>query len=58
MRAAHEGGEAPAAVTCPWADCWCKAWPMIRLIPSIGVRYTVEELEPEGRVRRFRYVYL
>ena len=42
---------------CRWADCWCKAWPPVRLIVSTGDYYTVEEIEPEGAVRRFRYAY-
>lgn len=45
-------------MTCSWLDCWCRVWPPVRVIQSTGVRYTVEELAPEGRVRVFRYVYL
>ena len=45
-------------MTCPWLDCWCRAWPPERLIHSTGQRYTVEELEPEGAARVFRYRYL
>lgn len=39
---------------CPWADCWCRTWPPLRLIPSTGAFYTIEEVEPG----LYRYVYL
>ena len=45
-------------MTCPWADCWCKAWPPVRVIPSTGQAYTVEALPFVGEPWLFRYVYL
>lgn len=42
---------------CRWSDCWCRAWPPMRLLPSTGQTYTVEEIRAEGRSRWFRYVY-
>lgn len=43
--------------TCRMSDCWCKAWPIIRLIHSTGVRYTVEALPHVGEPWLFRYRY-
>jgi hypothetical protein len=43
---------------CQWSDCWCKIESPVRWIPSTGQWYTVEELEPEGPWRVFRYRYL
>jgi len=42
---------------CPWSDCWCRAWPIVRLVRSTDT-YTVEELPGDGTVRVFRYRYL
>jgi len=64
MRAAQsEPVPAPAvfteghAMTCDSPTCWCHG-PPSRVIMSTGARYVIEELEPDGRVRVFRYIYL
>lgn len=44
MRPALETG--PPAKSCPWSDCWCKAWPPQRVVASTGERYTMVEVEP------------
>ena len=42
---------------CPWADCWCKRWPPVRLILSTGVFYTWSEMAQDGRFRVFEILY-
>jgi hypothetical protein len=42
---------------CRWTDCWCKVWPPVRMIHSLGITYTFEEMEPDGAARVFRLVY-
>jgi hypothetical protein len=42
---------------CQWADCWCRAWPPVRWIPSSGMFYGMIEREPKGKYRVFEYRY-
>lgn len=63
LRASSQLGDIPQPAqafpeTCSGKACWCGEWPMVRLIPSTGQRYTVEELAPEPPYRVFRYRYM
>ena len=42
---------------CPWADCWCRRWPPLRMVVSAGLFYDVEALPHLGEPWLFRYVY-
>lgn len=63
-----EGGVTPSAEAysaflarkekaCCWSDCWCRAWPPVRLVISTGQTYTVEALPWVGEPWLFRYRY-
>lgn len=47
----------PEGARCDSDACWC-SWPPVRVIPSTGQTYTVEELPSEGETRVFAYKYL
>jgi hypothetical protein len=44
-------------MTCPWSDCWCKAWPPKRQVFSTGQPYAIEALPHLGEPWIFRYRY-
>lgn len=41
-----------------WLDCWCRAWPPVRRVDSLGCFYSMEALPYVGEPWLFRYVYL
>jgi hypothetical protein len=59
LRACSGSGEGAGLMrmTCPWSDCWCKAWPPKRQVFSTGQPYAIEALPHLGEPWIFRYRY-